>query len=92
MATTPDGLSTNADGSPWDVAPDSYDCGWFRPAGFGFTSVLDYAKFVQFLYRGDRAVLSDESRAAMQSPIVNMYEQGEHHGVRLRIGSVERSP
>lgn len=71
-----DGLSTNPDGTPWDVAPDAYDCQRYAPAGFAFSSVLDYAKFVQFLYQGNRFVLSGASRAAMQSPIVQEYTYG----------------
>ena len=71
-----DGLSTNADGSPWDVTPDAYDCGWFRPAGFEFTSAVDYAKFVQFLYAGNTAVLSDASWRAMQAPQVDTFTFG----------------
>ncbi len=72
-----DGLSRNPDGTPWDVAPDAYDCERYRPAGFAFTSVLDYARFVQFLYQGDCEVLSDASRAAMQSPLVNELADGD---------------
>ncbi|HEY2516514.1 MAG TPA: serine hydrolase domain-containing protein, partial [Polyangiaceae bacterium] len=72
------GLSANPDGSPWDVAPDAYDCVWLRPAGLGFTSVLDYAKFVEFLAHGNPRVLSDERRRAMQSPIEQTYSYGKN--------------
>jgi len=71
-----DGKSTNADGSPWVVKPDSYDNAWGRPAGFAYSSVVDYAKFVQFLYAGNAAVLSDAEREEMQSPQVNTLDLG----------------
>ncbi len=84
-----DGLSTNPDGTPWDVAPDAYDCQRYAPAGFAFSSVLDYARFVQFLYGGDHHVLSDGSRAAMQSAIVPEYSDGHvnSYGYGLSIMS-----
>ncbi|HEX8793959.1 MAG TPA: serine hydrolase domain-containing protein [Polyangiaceae bacterium] len=74
------GKSTGADGGAWDVAPDSYDNAWARPAGYAFTSVLDYAKFVQFLLAGDPAVLSDTQRTAMQSIQVNTDTYGSVEG------------
>jgi CubicO group peptidase (beta-lactamase class C family) len=79
-----DGKSTNADGSPWDVSPDSYDNAWGRPCGYAFSSVVDYAKFVQFLYAGNTKVLADTEREEMQAPQVEMLEQG---GVEANIGS-----
>ena len=68
--------STNADGSLWDVSPDSYDNAWGRPCGYAFSSVVDYAKFVQFLYAGNTKVLTEPERQTMQSPQVNMLEPG----------------
>ena len=53
---------------PLVVAPDSYDNGWARPAGYAFSSVLDLARFVSFLRDGNTDVLSDELRKAMQEP------------------------
>jgi hypothetical protein len=77
------------DGTPWDVAPDAYDCGWLRPAGFAFSSVLDYASFLRFLYRGDPRVLSDPLRMAMQSRIVDTYMYGkvDAYGYGILVGS-----
>ncbi len=72
-----DGLSTNPDGSPWDVAPGSYDCAWLRPAGYAFSSVEDYAKFMRFLYAGDPRVLSDRNRLAMQTAQVDTFLYGD---------------
>jgi len=70
------GTSTKDDGSPWDVSPDAYDNAWARPAGYAFTSVLDYAKFVQFLDVGNPKVLADSEREALQTPQVNTLEIG----------------
>lgn len=83
------GLSANPDGSPWDIAPADYDCGWFRPAGFAFSSVLDYAKFAQFLYRGDPRVLSDERRREMETGHVDTFEYGDTlwYGYGLGVSS-----
>jgi len=78
------GKSTAADGGLWDVRPDSYDNAWARPAGFAFSSVVDYAKFVQFLYAGNASVLADPQREAMQSAQVNMLNPG---GVEAEIES-----
>ena len=79
-----DGTSTTATGDPWDVKPDSYDNAWLRPAGYAFSSVLDYAKFVRFLYAGNASVLADTARETMQSPQVNMLDFG---GVEADIES-----
>jgi CubicO group peptidase (beta-lactamase class C family) len=76
------GKSTSADGSLWDVSPDSYDNAWGRPCGYAFSSVVDYAKFVQFLYAGNPMVLAESERQAMESPQVNMLEPG---GVKADI-------
>jgi CubicO group peptidase (beta-lactamase class C family) len=74
-----DGASTTATGEPWDVAPDAYDNAVFRPAGYAFSSVVDYAKFVQFLYAGNPAVLADDARAVMSTPQVDMLAIGGAH-------------
>ncbi|HLK90378.1 MAG TPA: serine hydrolase domain-containing protein [Polyangia bacterium] len=71
-----DGASTTSTGAPWDVTPDAYDNAWLRPAGYAFSSVLDYAKFVQFLYAGNAAVLADGTRAMMETPQVDMLDIG----------------
>jgi CubicO group peptidase (beta-lactamase class C family) len=71
-----DGKSVMSDGTPWDVRPDSYDNAWARPCGYAFSSVVDYAKFVQFLYAGNASVLADSEREAMQSPQVNTLDIG----------------
>jgi CubicO group peptidase (beta-lactamase class C family) len=71
-----DGKSTAPDGGPWDVAPDSYDNAWGRPDGYAFSSVLDYAKFMSFLYAGNPSVLADTEREAMQAPQIDTLEVG----------------
>jgi CubicO group peptidase (beta-lactamase class C family) len=73
-----------ASGQPWDVTPDAYDNAWLRPAGYAFSSVLDYAKFVQFLYAGNSTVLADATRDMMETPQVNMLDVG---GVQADIES-----
>jgi CubicO group peptidase (beta-lactamase class C family) len=85
-----DGASTTAEGEPWDVAPDSYDNAWARPAGYAFSSVGDYAKFVQFLYAGNPAVLADEEREEMLSPQVDMLSPGgtQAHLMSYGFGTV----
>ncbi len=86
-----DGASTTSAGTPWDVTPDAYDNAWLRPAGYAFSSVRDYAKFVQFLYAGNAAVLADGQRTAMQTPQVDMLDVGgaaadiEHYGFGLVV-------
>ncbi len=74
------GKSTDNDGKPWDVAPSSYDNSWARPAGYAYSSVLDYARFVQFLHSGKPAVISDAQRAAMQSFQVDTHSFGSAQG------------
>lgn len=72
-----DGKSLDASGKPWDVRPDSYDNAWGRPAGYAFTSVLDYARFVQFLLQGGPSVLADPQRQAMETAQVSTQELGD---------------
>ena len=55
---------------PAVIHPDTYDNAWGRPAGYGSSSVLDLARFVRFLDKGDDAVLSPELRQAMQTTLV----------------------
>ncbi len=75
-----DGISTDATGAQVVEAPDAYDNAWARPAGYAFSSVLDYAKFVQFLNAGDTTVLTDSLRSAMQSPQVDTRTYGDVEG------------
>jgi CubicO group peptidase (beta-lactamase class C family) len=81
------GKSKDETGKPWDVAPDAYDNAWGRPAGYAFSSVLDYAKFVQMLQNGDAAVLSPALRSEMQAPQIDTLEYGhsEHYGYGLFV-------
>lgn len=55
-------------GNPVVAAPDDYDNGWARPAGYAWSDVHDMAAFVKFLRAGNEAVLSDELRGEMTSP------------------------
>jgi CubicO group peptidase (beta-lactamase class C family) len=72
--------STDDAGSPWDVSPSSYDNAWARPAGYAFSSVLDYALFVQFLNAGAPAVLPDAQRQQMMASQVDTLEFGDVEG------------
>ena len=74
------GKSTDAAGKPWDVGPESYDNSWGRPAGYAWSSVLDYARFVQFLNAGNTAVLSDAQHTAIQAQQVSTLEYGSAEG------------
>jgi CubicO group peptidase (beta-lactamase class C family) len=75
-----DGVSSDANGQPWNVMPGTYDNAPARPAGYAFSSVLDYARFVRFLYAGDGAVLGDSLRRAMQTRQVDTLELGDLAG------------
>jgi CubicO group peptidase (beta-lactamase class C family) len=83
------GKSTNTDGTPWDVAPDTYDNAWGRPAGYAFSSVLDYARFVQFLHAGNPAVLADAQRQEMVKSQVSTLDVGpfESYGYAIFVNS-----
>lgn len=59
--------SIAGDGPLEDLAPDAYDNSWGRPAGYGFSNVYDWAALMQFLMRGDDAVLSAASLAEITS-------------------------
>ncbi|MGA1865107.1 MAG: serine hydrolase domain-containing protein, partial [bacterium] len=61
-------------GQPVVVGPDTYDNPWARPAGYAFTSVLDLAKFVDFLRKHKKSLVSDDLRMAMQEPQINTEE------------------
>ena len=71
------GKSTNPDGTTWDVGPDSYDNARLRPAGYAYSSVLDYARFVQFLQSGVPRVLSQHLRHEMQRAQVSTDTVGD---------------
>jgi hypothetical protein len=59
------------------VAVDAYDNAWSRPAGYAFSSVLDYARFLAFLHVGNTSVLSDALRVAMPAPQIDTLEYGD---------------
>jgi CubicO group peptidase (beta-lactamase class C family) len=61
-------------GEPMVAHPDTYDNAWARPAGYAWSSVLDLAKFVSFLAKGDSGVLSDALRNDMTGDQVNTEE------------------
>jgi len=61
-------------GAPLLAHPDTYDNAWARPAGYAWSSVLDLAKFVTFLAKGNPGVLSDTSRNAMSGEQVDTEE------------------
>ena len=83
-----DGSSTDpTTGAPWDVTPSSYDNAWARPAGYAFSSVLDYARFVQFLDAGAPAVLADAQRKQLLGKQVSTDElaSDEQYGYGLFV-------
>lgn len=45
-----------------DLAPDAYDNGWARPAGYAFSNVLDWVHVLDFLIDDTSGVLSETSR------------------------------
>lgn len=65
---------------PEIVLPDSYENAWARPAGYGTSNVLDLARFVAFLQKGNTEVLSDELRQAMQTTQVSTEEMFDYIG------------
>lgn len=69
------------------VEPNTYANAWARPAGYGFSSVLDLAKLVQFLRVGNPEVLSETLHLAMQTPQVDMqmFLDLLHYGYGLMI-------
>ncbi|HET9959925.1 MAG TPA: serine hydrolase [Polyangiaceae bacterium] len=56
-----------------DISPDSYENTWARPAGLGFSNVLDWARLMQFLMRGDPNVLSELSRHEIVSSQISTH-------------------
>lgn len=73
-----------------EIAPDSYDNAWGRPAGYAFSSVHDLARFIQFLHDGDAAVLPHDERLAMQRSQVSTRLAADHvgygHGLFIHDG------
>ncbi|HEX8794447.1 MAG TPA: serine hydrolase domain-containing protein [Polyangiaceae bacterium] len=69
------------------VAVDAYDNAWSRPAGYAFSNVLDYARFLQFLYAGNTGVLSDGLRTAMQAPQVDTLDYGDVERYGFGVGN-----
>jgi CubicO group peptidase (beta-lactamase class C family) len=89
--------SITGEGSFEDLAPDAYDNGWARPAGFHFSNVLDWAKVMQFLIEGNREVLSDEAHAEVVTAQVSTgtiyadvktlaFGLGDDYGLGLAMG------
>jgi CubicO group peptidase (beta-lactamase class C family) len=66
-----DGTVSAADGSPQVVDAASFDSPAERACGFAVSSVLDLAKFVRFIVKGNDAVLPAALRTAMQSKQVD---------------------
>jgi CubicO group peptidase (beta-lactamase class C family) len=62
------GTIFDALGDLTESSPSAYDCAAYRPFGYAFSSVSDYAKFVQLLLNGEPRILSEASRAEMESP------------------------
>jgi len=55
------------------AGPADYDNPWARPAGYAWSSVLDLAKFADFLLHGNEAVLPTAQREGMQTAQVNTF-------------------
>lgn len=79
------GKSTDPSGAPWEVGPDAYENSWMRPAGFAYSSVLDYANFVRWLDSGRPRVLSPRLHAAMQRMEVPTLDHGAEEGYGLGL-------
>jgi CubicO group peptidase (beta-lactamase class C family) len=62
------------------VAPDAYDNAGAWGAGFAFSSVVEYARFLELLLHGDGRVLSDQARKRMQTVQVSTATLGEQRG------------
>jgi CubicO group peptidase (beta-lactamase class C family) len=54
-----------------DLGPDAYENTWARPAGVGFSNVLDWTHLMQFLIKGDPEVVSDASHDELVSAQVS---------------------
>ena len=89
------GTTYDASGNLAPVAPADYDCAAYRPYGYAFASVNDYAKFVQMLLAGNSKVLSDAGRLAMESPQVHTRDLGrvsaEGYGLTVSKGYLTQS-
>jgi CubicO group peptidase (beta-lactamase class C family) len=56
-------LDFQSDAGTFDnLAPDAYDNAWARPAGFAYSSVLDWAKVMEFLMTDEPGVISEGAR------------------------------
>lgn len=79
------GKSTQPDGAAWDVDPLSYENSVGRPAGWAYSSVLDYARFVRFLYDGSGHALSPRMRREMQRAQLSVGLYGDELGYGLGV-------
>jgi CubicO group peptidase (beta-lactamase class C family) len=62
-------------------APDGYDCWWSAPAGFGFSTAGDLARWAILMMTGGGGVLAPSSVEAMQARQVSMQEiPGQDYG------------
>jgi CubicO group peptidase (beta-lactamase class C family) len=90
-----DGTIYDANGNLADVTPSDYDCAAYRPFGYAFSSVSDYAKFVQLLLGENPEVLSEESRHAMEAAQAETRDLGhiaaEGYGLTVSTGYVTQA-
>ncbi len=90
-----DGTAYDDTGNLADVAPSDYDCAAYRPYGYAFSSVSDYARFVQLLINGNPRVLSEASRVAMESAQAETRDLGrisaEGYGLTVAKGYLTQS-
>jgi CubicO group peptidase (beta-lactamase class C family) len=68
------------------AAPDAYDNWVMAPAGLGFATARDLARFALVLMQGGSPILDPDSAAMMQSPQVDM-QTGEpiHYGFGVMV-------
>jgi CubicO group peptidase (beta-lactamase class C family) len=89
------GTTYDASGNLVSVAPGAYDCAAYRPYGYAFSSVSDYARFVRLLLGAGPQALSERSRAAMESVQVETRDLGhmaaEGYGLTVSTGYVTQS-
>jgi CubicO group peptidase (beta-lactamase class C family) len=73
-------------GEPVIAAPDAYDNWVMAPAGLGFATARDLARFALILMQGGNPILSPQSAELMQSPLVDM-QTGEpiHYGFGIMV-------
>lgn len=74
------GTTTNAAGDMEAVEPDAYDNAWARPAGFAYSSVVDYAQYMEFLLRDVPRLLRRSSWRAQHTSQVLMREGSSRDG------------